>query len=163
LTSGCSKPTATAPPPPKVDIVQPLAREVTDWDEYTARFEAVASVEVRPRVSGYLQSIYFRDGAMVAKGAPLFTIDPRPYEAALPNADADLALAKARQVLAQKNLARSGDLLRSHAISQEEADIRESNLRQGEAAVQEAQAAVDAAKLDVEFTQIAAPIAGRIS
>jgi membrane fusion protein, multidrug efflux system len=159
----CSRPTAPTTPPPKVDVVQPLAREVTDWDEYTARLDAVESVEVRPRVSGYLQSIYFRDGAMVNKGDCMFLIDPRPYDAALRHAEADLALAQSRLVLAQKNLARGVGLIRDRAISREEEDIRESNVRQAEASVQEAQAAVDAAKLDVEFTRITAPISGRTS
>ena len=159
---GCNQPPAPAPPPPQVDVTQPIAREVMDWDEYTARLDAVESVEVRPRVSGYLQSIQFRDGAMVTKGDLLFRIDPRPYEASLRHAEADLALAKSRLGLAQKNLARSLDLIRSHAISQEDADIRESNVRQAEASVQLAQAAVDSAKLDVEFTEVTAPISGRI-
>ena len=157
----CSQP-APVTPPPKVDVAQPVARDVIDFDEYTARLDAVESVEVRPRVSGYLQSISFRDGAVVNKGDLLFTIDQRPYVAALRHAEADLASAKARLDLAHKNMARSVDLIRSHAISQEEADIRESNVRQAEAAVEESQAAIDAAKLDVEFTQITAPIRGRI-
>ncbi|HVM96638.1 MAG TPA: efflux RND transporter periplasmic adaptor subunit [Candidatus Acidoferrales bacterium] len=158
----CSQPAPVTPPPPKVDVAQPVARDVIDFDEYTARLDAVESVEVRPRVSGYLQSISFRDGAVVNKGDLLFTIDQRPYVAALRHAEADLASAKARLDLAHKNMARSVDLIRSHAISQEEADIRESNVRQAEAAVEESQAAIDAAKLDVEFTQITAPIRGRI-
>ena len=143
-------------------VVQPVAREVTEWDEYTARLEAVDSVEVRPRVSGYLASIHFQDGALVHKSDLLFLIDPRPYEAALRRAEADLQLAKTRLALAQKNFARAADLLASHAISQEESDIRQSNLRQAEAAVAEAQAVVDAARLDVEFTQITAPVSGRV-
>lgn len=158
----CGRPPATAPEPPQVDVTQPIAREVTEWDEYTARLEAVESVEVRPRVSGYLQSIHFQDGATVKKGDLLFLIDPRPYEAALRHAEADLAVANSRLALARKNLARAVDLIRSHAISQEESDIRESTVRQAEASIQEAQAAVDAAKLDVEFTHVTAPIGGRI-
>src|SRR5207247_10030642 len=106
---------------PKVDAVQPVAREVTDWCEYTARLDAVESVEVRPRVSGYLQSIYFRDGAMVKKGDCLFLIDPRPYDAALRHAEADFALAQSRLGLAQKNQARGIGLIRDHAISGEDA------------------------------------------
>src|SRR5713101_354515 len=109
-----------APPPPKVTVVQPVVREITEWDEYTARLDAVDSVEVRPRVSGYLQSIHFQDGAIVKKGDLLFLIDPRPYEAALRRAEADVELAKSRLALAGKNFARSKDLLASHAISQEE-------------------------------------------
>jgi RND family efflux transporter MFP subunit len=145
-----------------VKVVQPVAREITEWDEYTARLDAVDSVEVRPRVSGYLQSIHFQDGTIVKKGDLLFLIDPRPYEAALRRAEADLELAKSRLALARKNFARAADLLASHAISQEEADIRESNLRQAEASVGEAQAALDAATLDVEFTHVSAPVGGRV-
>src|SRR3989441_7118260 len=162
VLSSCGPRPAPAPPPPKVKVVQPVAREITEWDEYTARLDAVDSVEVRPRVSGYLQSIHFQDGAIVKKGDLLFLIDPRPYEAALRRAEADVELAKSRLALAQKNFARAADLLSSHAISQEESDIRQSNLRQAEAAVDEAQAVVDAAKLDVEFTRVIAPAGGRV-
>ena len=162
LASACAQPPAQEPPPPKVTVVQPLEREITEWDEYTARFEAVESVEVRPRVSGYLQAIHFKDGALVHAGDLLFLIDPRPYEAALRRAEAELHLSRARLALAQSNFARVGDLLPSHAISKEEADIRESNLRQAEASVQEAQAALDEATLQVEFTHITAAVSGRI-
>jgi RND family efflux transporter MFP subunit len=162
VLSSCGPRPAPATPPPKVKVVQPVAREITEWDEYTARLDAVDSVEVRPRVSGYLQSIHFQDGAIVRKGDLLFSIDPRPYEAALRRAAADFELAKARLALARKNFARAADLLASHAISQEESDIRESNLRQAEASVEEAQAAVDAARLDVEFTHVSAPVGGRV-
>jgi RND family efflux transporter MFP subunit len=151
-----------APPPPKVTVVQPVAREITEWDEFTARLEAVDSVEVRPRVGGYLQSIHFQDGAVVNKGDLLFQIDPRPYEAALRRAEADVELATARLALARKNFARAADLLASHAISQEESDIRESNVKQAEASLEEARGAVDAARLDVEFTRVSAPVAGRV-
>jgi RND family efflux transporter MFP subunit len=158
----CSRPTAPVPAPPQVDVVQPLAREVTEWDEYTARLDAIDSVEVRPRVSGYLQSVHFDDGAMVKKGDLLFLIDPRPYEAAMRHAQADLGLTKTRLALAQKNLARGAGLIGSHAISQEEEDLRESTVRQSEAAVQVAQAALDTVALDVEFTRVTAPVSGRI-
>ena len=162
VLSSCGGRPAPAPPAPKVKVVQPVAREITEWDEYTARLDAVDSVEVRPRVSGYLQSIHFQDGAIVKKGDLLFLIDPRPYEAALRRAEADVELAKSRLALAQKNFARAADLLSSHAISQEESDIRGSNLRQAEASVAEAQAAADAARLDVEFTHVSAPVGGRV-
>src|SRR5438132_1384565 len=162
VLSSCGARPAPAPPPPKVKVVQPVAREITEWDEYTARLDAVDSVEVRPRVSGYLQSIHFQDGGIVHKGDLLFLIDPRPYEAALHRAEADAELAKSRLALARKNFARAKDLLASHAISQEESDIRESNVRQAEASVEEAEAAVDAARLDVEFTHVSAPVGGRV-
>ncbi len=158
----CGSGTPPPPPPPKVKVVHPVARDVTEWDEYTARLDAVDSVEVRPRVSGYLQSIYFQDGGLVKKGDMLFLIDPRPYEAALRRTQADAELAKSKLELARKNLARAADLLASHAISQEEADIRQSNAKQAEATLEEAQAAIDAAKLDVEFTRIVAPVSGRV-
>ncbi len=142
--------------------MQPVEREVTEWDEYTARLDAVDSVEVRPRVSGYLESIHFKDGALVKKGDLLFLIDSRPYDAVLRSAEADLELATSQLEIASKNLARVGKLLPSHAISQEEADIRESSVRQAEATLRGAAAAVDAAKLDVEFTRVTAPVSGRI-
>src|SRR5437879_7202945 len=162
VLASCSARPAPAPPPPKGKVGQPVAREITEWDEFTARLDAVDSVEVRPRVSGYLQSIHFQDGAIVRKGDLLFLIDPRPYEAALHRTEADVELAKSRLALARKNFARAADLLASHAISQEESDIRASNLRQAEASVGEAQAAVDAARLEVEFTRVSAPVAGRV-
>jgi RND family efflux transporter MFP subunit len=145
-----------------VKVVQPLAREITEWDEFTARLDAVDSVEVRPRVGGYLQSINFQDGALVKKGDLMFSIDHRPYAAALHRAEADRALANTRLILARKNYARAADLLKSHAISQEESDIRESTVRQAEASVEVAEAAVDASRLDVEFTEVTAPISGRV-
>lgn len=162
LAVACGSRMPPPPPPPKVTVVRPVVREVMEWDEYTARLDAIDSVEVRPRVSGYLQSVHFVDGTMVTEGQPLFTIDPRPYVAVLHRAEADLALAKSRLALAQKNLARAGTLLASHAISQEEADTRESTARQAEASVEEAEAALDAAKLDVEFTNVTAPVSGRV-
>src|SRR5437870_8539731 len=162
VLSACGPRPAPAPPPPKVKVVQAVAREITEWDEYTARLDAIDSVEVRPRVSGYLQSIHFQDGTIVHKGDLLFLIDPRPYEAALRRAEADVELAKSRLALARKNFARAADLLSRHAISQEESDIRESNVRQAEASVGEAQAAMDAARLDVEFTRVSAPVGGRV-
>ena len=161
LVWSCGSP-PPAPPPPKVKVTQPVVRDTMEWDEFTARLDAVDSVEVRPRVSGYLQAVHFADGALVKKGELLFTIDPRPYDAVLRRAMADLSLATSRLALAQKNAARAGDLLKSHAISQEEADIRDSNRRQAEASVEEAQAAVEAARLDVEFTRVTAPVAGRV-
>src|SRR3989454_7426387 len=154
VLASCGARPAPTPPPPKVKVVQPVAREITEWDEYTARLDAVDSVEVRPRVSGYLQSIHFQDGAIVKKGDLLFLIDPRPYEAALHRTQADVELAKSRLALARKNFARAADLLKSHAISQEESDIRESNMRQAQAAGEGAGAAGGAARLAVAVTRV---------
>jgi len=161
LVWSCAGP-PPAPPPPKVKVTQPVVRDTMEWDEFTARLDAVDSVEVRPRVGGYLQSINFQDGALVKKGDLLFSIDHRPYAAALHRTEANRALANTRLILARKNYARAADLLKSHAISQEESDIRESTVRQAEASVEEAEAAVDAARLDVEFTEVTAPISGRV-
>src|SRR2546425_5054963 len=118
VLSSCGPRPAPAPPPPKVKVVQPVAREITEWDEYTARLDAVDSVEVRPRVSGYLQSIHFQDGAIVKKGDLLFLIDPRPYEAALRRAQADVELAKSRLAPGREKIVRAAGLLASPALPQ---------------------------------------------
>jgi membrane fusion protein, multidrug efflux system len=154
---------APPPPPPKVTVSQPVARGVVEWDEYTGRLEAVQSVEVRARVSGYLQSVNFTDGAIVKKGALLFVIDPRPYQAELNRAKAALEQAMARYERTQKDFARAQQLVKSRAMSQEDVDTRAADQREAQEAVQAARAAVDAAQLNVEFTQVRAPISGRIS
>ena len=149
-------------PPPKVTVSKPVARTVVEWDEYTGRLEAVDSVEIRARVSGYLEAVKFIEGAMVKKGDLLFTIDPRPYTAILRRAEADLALSKARLDLADKRLDRANKLVARAAISQEEADTRAAEARQAQASVQAAQAALEAARLDVEYTEVHAPVSGRV-
>ena len=159
----CNRSAPPPPPTPKVTVAHPVERELTDWDEYTARLEAIDSVEVRARVSGYLESVHFREGSVVKKGDLLFLIDPRPYEAQLRRAEGDLELAKSRLNLAQKNLARVDFLIKSNAMSKEEAETRAALVRQAEAGVQASQAAVDAARLDVEFTRVTAPVTGRAS
>jgi RND family efflux transporter MFP subunit len=164
LLAACQQQQAAPPPsPPKVTVSQPVAREVVEWDEYTGRLEAVQSVEVRARVSGYLQSVNFTDGAIVKKGALLFVIDPRPYQAELNRAKAALEQAMARYERTQKDFARAQQLVKSRAMSQEDVDTRSADQREAQEAVQAARAAVDAAQLNVEFTQVRAPISGRIS
>jgi len=164
LLAGCERPQAApAPAPPKVAVSRPVVREVIEWDEYTGRLVAVESVEIRARVSGYLQSIHFNDGAIVKKGHLLFVIDPRPYQAELDRANAESQLANARLDLAKSDYARAQRLLQVRAISEEEADTRAATQRQTQEQLQAARAAVDAAKLNVEFTRITAPITGRIS
>jgi len=164
LLVGCERPQAApAPAPPKVTVSRPVVRDVIEWDEYTGRLVAVESVEVRARVSGYLQSIHFNDGAIVKKGSLLFVIDPRPYQAELDKAAAELKLANARLDLAKSDSARAQRLLQVRAISEEEADTRASRQRETQEQLQAARAAVDTAKLNVEFTRITAPITGRIS
>jgi RND family efflux transporter MFP subunit len=162
--AGCgdqNKAAQTAAPPP-VTVALPLSRRVTDWDEYTGRFVAVQSVEVRARVSGYLDAIKFTDGQLVERGQLLFVIDPRPFQAALDKAEADLRREVSRQELAVSELARATKLLEAHAISQEEYDTRAQASRESDAAVASVRAASRSAALDLEFTQIRSPIAGRI-
>lgn len=156
------KPAANAAAPPPVTIAQPLTQKVTDWDEYTGRFVAMQSVELRARVSGYLDEIKFKDGQLVEKGQLLFVIDPRPFRAALDKAQADLKQQESRQVLAASELQRATKLLEARAISQEEFDTRADSARQSESSVASARAAARSAELDLEFTQIRSPIAGRI-
>ncbi len=153
---------ASEPPPPQVAVATPLVREVTDWDEFTGRLYAVESVEVRPRVSGYLQSIHFREGAIVKQGDLLYVIDLRPYQAVLDHARAELARADATLELATNDLARAERLYKSHTISEEELDTRTSQKRAALAALAAAKAAVSSAQLNVEYTHVKAPITGRI-
>ena len=165
LMTACAQqpPAAPAPPPPKVTVSQPVSREVVEWEEYTGRLEAVESVEVRARVNGYLQSIHFKNGTTVKQGDLLFVIDPRPYQAELERARAELGLANARLERTGKDVARAQMLVRARAISEEEVDTRVSEQRQAQESVQAARATVNAVQLNVEFTQVRAPISGRIS
>lgn len=149
--------------PPPVDVAQPLRAEVVDWDEYTGRFEAVDRVELRARVSGYLEAVRFRDGQIVTKGDLLFKIDPRPFQAALARAEADLQAAKADQTRADQELARARQLVRNRTVSESALDEREAAKLRADAAVAGAEAQVRAAELDLEFSEVRAPITGRIS
>jgi multidrug efflux system membrane fusion protein len=162
---GCGSHDDAAPkqgPLPNVKIAQPLAQEVTEWDEYTGRIEAVNSVDVRARVSGYLEKVNFKAGDKVHKGDLLFVIDPKPFAAQLNYAEAELERAKSRHELAKNDLARAERLFRAKAISEEEHDARSKGLREAVAAVQSAQANVNTARLNLEFTQVHSPIDGRI-
>lgn len=154
---------AAAPPAPPVTVATPVVREVVDTDEYVGRFEAVQHVDVRPRASGFLQSVNFRDGQFVRKGQLLFTVDARPARAALAQAQAQLAQAQATLANARTELSRSQTLAASQAASQEEVEARQSAVRSGEAQVAAARAAIRARELDVGFTRVTAPISGRIS
>ncbi|MDO9104559.1 MAG: efflux RND transporter periplasmic adaptor subunit [Methylovulum sp.] len=157
--------TAASPPssqPPKVIIAQPSAQDVTEWDAYTGRIEAVESVDVRARVSGYLEQVHFKAGERVHKGDLLFQIDPKPFKAQLNFAVAELERAKSRQELAKNDLARAERLFRAKAISGEEHDARSKGLRETAAAVQSAEANVYSARLNLDYTQVRAPINGRI-
>lgn len=166
-TAACSraesKAPAAAPPAPAVTVTTAATGDVTDFDEFTGRFEAVERVELRPRVSGYIDAVRFVEGKEVQKGEVLFVIDPRPYRMELQRAQGDLARVKAQAALALSESQRAEKLLASRAISQEEHDQRISQNSQALAEISAAQAAADAAKLNLEFTQVVSPIAGRVS
>jgi RND family efflux transporter MFP subunit len=163
LVSGCEPKQQVAPPPPEVSVVQPVLKEVTEWDDFTGRLEPIKSVEVRPRVSGWLDSIHFKDGQVVKAGDLLFVIDPRPYEAEAERARAELKRAEAQQNLALQNLQRAEKLMQGRTIAPEQYDARRNEYDIAAADVLEAQAAAKAAELNLEFTQVKAPIDGRIS
>ena len=149
-------------PSAKVKIAQALAQDVSEWDEYTGRIEAVEAVDVRARVSGYLERIHFRAGESVKKGDLLFEIDAKPFKAQLSYAEAELERAKSRQELAKNDFTRAERLFRAKAISGEEHDARGKGLREAAAAVQSAEANVYSAKLNLDYTKIRSPIDGRI-
>ncbi|MFZ2407760.1 MAG: efflux RND transporter periplasmic adaptor subunit [Methylobacter sp.] len=157
-----SKPQPAQGPLANVKIAQPLSQEVTEWDEYTGRIEAVNSVDVRARVSGYLDKVNFKAGDKVRKGDLLFLIDPKPFTAQLNYAQAELERAKSRHELAKNDLERAERLFKAKAISEEEHDARSKGLRETVAAVQSAEANVYTARLNLDYTQVRSPIDGRI-
>src|SRR5262245_11939366 len=150
------------PPPPSVSVSEPLRQMVTEWDEFTGRFQAIDRVLVQPRVSGYLQSAHFQEGTIVKKGDLLFVIDPRPYEAAAEAAQGQLQTAEAQLTFTARDLERAVELSRTQVVSQQVLDQRRQALQTAEAVVIMAKAALKRAKLDVEFTQVVSPIDGRI-
>jgi RND family efflux transporter MFP subunit len=164
--AGCSAKAdekAGAPPPMPVTVALPIQQEVVDWDDFVGRFEAVQSVEVKPRATGYLQAVHFRDGQFVRAGQLLFTIDARQSQAALAQAQAQLARAQATLANARTELARSRTLAAQQAASTEEVEQRQAGVRTGEADVAAARAAIRAQQLNVGFTRVIAPISGQIS
>jgi RND family efflux transporter MFP subunit len=154
---------AAAPPLPTVTVAAPLQQSINQWDDYVGRFEASRSVEVRPRVAGQIVAVHFTDGAIVQKGQLLFTIDARPFAAALAEARASVASARAALTLAETNLGRARRLLEAQAVSQSDVDRLTAEVRSAQAALAAASARVQSRALDVEFTQVRAPIGGRIS
>ena len=154
---------AAAPPPALVSVAAPLARTIIQWDDYVGRFAPSQTVEVRPRVSGAVTAIHFRDGAIVRRGDLLFTIDPRPFQAALAEARANVASARSAAALARADYARVQVLKGDEAVSASESDSLRARVQAAEAALAAAVARQQARALDVEFTQVRAPISGRIS
>lgn len=152
-----------APPAPPVQVSAPLAKRVTNWDEYTGRFEASEQVEIRARVSGFLDSLHFRDGDLVKKGDLLFTIDPRPYRLSVDVSRADVARAKAQVELAQNEVERAEGLTQNRTITARDIDQRRANLNSAIGTLQGAEANLKTAELNLEWTQVRAPLAGRIS
>jgi RND family efflux transporter MFP subunit len=161
---GCGQgaPQQAAPPPPVVTVAKPTKQTVTDYDEYVGRFVAVDMVEIRARVSGYLEKIQFKDGQIVKQGDPLFTIDRRPFETTLAQTRAQLAQARANLAFAEGDLNRASQLVRDKTITEQAFDQRTQAKRVAEASVAAQEAAVRQAELDLQFTELKAPISGRI-
>ena len=162
LTACGPKPVKTEPLP-NVVVAAPLVEKIVDWDDYVGHFEAIDHVDIRPRVSGYLTSIAFKDGDFVKKGQLLFVIDARPYQAAVDQAKAALARAKATAANAAAERSRAESLYAAKAVSQQEEIARVAASDQAKADVDAAAAALRTASLNLEFTQVHAPMAGRIS
>ena len=149
--------------PAPVDVAKPLVEKIVDWDEFTGRFNAVERVEIRPRVSGYLEEITFKDGQLVEKGDVLFKIDPRPVQAVLDSANAELGAAQAAQRNAAVDFKRSQELSADGDISVSVLDSSRAAKLQADAQVTIAEAAIRSAQLNVDFTEITSPLSGRIS
>jgi len=163
IVAGCGSQAATnaMPPPPSVSVATVLSKNVSEWDDFTGRISAVETVELRPRVSGYVERVAYHEGQEVRKGDLLFVIDQRRYQAELNRALADLERARSEAQLARTQDVRAQALVEAKAISREEFEARRAATAQGNAAVHAAEAAVAAARLDLQFTQVRSPIDGR--
>jgi RND family efflux transporter MFP subunit len=163
--AGCGNkpPQQAAAAPPPVTVAQPTKRTVTDWDEFTGRFEAAEEVQVRARVGGFVMSVEFRDGDIVHAGDLLYVIDSRPFEAVAEQADGQLSDARAKAELAKRELDRGLALVTTSAVSESVVDQRRQALQAARAAEMQAEGALKAAKLNVEFTHVIAPLTGRVS
>lgn len=164
LLAACdgNKPKAVTPPPPAVTVEAALSKEVTEWDEYTGRLQAVESVQIRARVAGYLNEVRFKEGALVKKDEVLFVIDPRPYQAEVERAESAVAQARAQLTQADGELKRAQGLIKSRSISQEQYETRINNAAAAAAGVRVAEAQAAQAKLSLEFTEVKSPVDGRV-
>jgi RND family efflux transporter MFP subunit len=160
--TACSPPKPAPMPPPRVTVSPPQLMTVTNWDEYPGHIDAVEMVEIRPRVSGYIESIHFQDGAEVKAGDLLVVIDPRPYQAERARAQAQRQQAETHLELARNDLQRAESLKGTKAISIEEYDSRSKAVREAEAALAAAKANENSAQINLDYTQIKAPIGGKI-
>jgi membrane fusion protein, multidrug efflux system len=164
VLSGCGdKPAPQAAAPPPVTVAQPVKRTVTDWDEFTGRFEAVEEVQIRARVGGFVTNVEFKDGDIVKAGDLLYIIDPRPFEAVAEQADGQLSDARAKVELAKRELDRGLNLVQTSAVSEQVVDQRRQALQAAHAAESVAGGALKAAQLNIEFAHVIAPITGRVS
>jgi multidrug efflux system membrane fusion protein len=165
VLSGCGdkQPQPAAAAPPSVTVAQPAKRTVTDWDEFTGRFDAVEEVQVRARVGGFVNSVEFRDGAFVNTGDLLYVIDSRPFEAVATQADGQLSDARAKAELAKRELDRALSLVQTQAVAESTVDQRRQALQAAKAAETQAEGLLKAAQLNIEFTHVVAPIGGRAS
>src|SRR5215831_6925669 len=164
LAAGCGRKAAQPQmPPAMVTVAVPQQQEIVESAEFTGRIEPVETVDVRPRVSGYIQQVKFQSGQLVKKDVVLFVIDPRWHQATFDQRKAELEEAKVRLDNARREADRTANLLTNNAISVEESDARKSRCEAAKAALLAAQAALDSAKLDLEYTQVRAPISGRVS
>jgi multidrug efflux system membrane fusion protein len=154
---------SASPPPPPVTVSQPLEKMITEWDEYTGRFTAVETVEIRARVSGFIESIHFKEGQIVKQGDLLFVIDPRPFRIAVDQAKADVERARAKLEIATHDVDRGTPLARNATITERELDTRKSVQRDAAGGVGAAEAALRQAELNLEWAAVRAPISGRIS
>jgi multidrug efflux system membrane fusion protein len=164
VLAGCDrKPAANSPPPPTVTVAHPLQKSITEWDEYTGRFTALETVEVRARVSGFIDSVHFHEGQIVKKDDLLFVIDQRPYQIAVELAKADIQRAQSKLDIATDDVNRATPLVQSKTLTEREFDTRQSVQRDAAGQLASANAALKQAQLNLEWTEVRAPIAGRIS
>ena len=160
---GCGqKPASQAPPPPTVTVAKPVKKEIVEWLYFTAQTQAIDTVTITPRVTGYIDNITFKEGDIIDFGDLLFVIDPRPYQAALDQAKGQLEQAQAQEKLNDANLERANDLLAKKVIAKQDYDTTAAQKYVGDAQVVASQAALESAQLNLDFTQIRSPIHGKI-